>query len=146
MQFDKRYRTWLAYLQVPMTRSADGVKLVGYNKTKLIALWKRADKLQSFFFVWCLIQSIFVMSCSATSYAIIVSHKYRSLFSPEFFWTLLVVMYLPVLGSTEYLVHLLISKDTNLQTPPDQLYLTCGRRNYVLIDRNPANRPLIPDN
>ena len=94
MMHDKRYRYWLRYFQIPMNRSPDDVKLVGYSKAKLIKFWQLSSKLQSFILKSTLVESIFVMTLSATSYLILMHQRYEGkLHSPAVFWTILIVSY-----------------------------------------------------
>lgn len=99
MMYDKRYRHWLRYFQIPMSKTPTSVKLVGYSKKELTNFWEFSSKLQSFVLKTAAIQSAFIMSLSATSYVMVMHKRYNGkLHSPAVFWSILLVRYptLPV--------------------------------------------------
>lgn len=92
MMHEKRYRFWIRYLQMPMNRTPQELKLVGYSSEDLAKFWKVSNQLQSIALKFGTFNSIFVMSLSAISYVIIMHQRYGGkLHSAPVFWSILLV-------------------------------------------------------
>ena len=93
MMYDQRYRHWLKYFQLPMGRTPEEVKLVGYSKQQLSGFWQLSSKLQSVVLKSAVFQTSFTMSLSATSYVIEMYRRYNGLYTPLLFWFVVLVSY-----------------------------------------------------
>ena len=97
MMYDKRYRYWLRYFQIPMERTPKELKLVGYSREKLAKFWEMSSKLQSIVLKTTLFNSIFTMSLCSMTYLIAVHRRYSGkLHSPPVFWLIFLVSFLSV--------------------------------------------------
>lgn len=116
MMFDKRYRHWLQYFQIPVKRTVYDVKIVGYSKEKLAKFWNFSSKLQSFVLKAVFFQSMFVMSLCATSALIVLYRTYNGKFyTPVMLWSLLLVSSPLCILSQNYLTRA-ITKEVTLRS------------------------------
>lgn len=105
---DRRYRYWLRFFQIPVTRSAP--RLAGYSKEKLKKFWQFSSSLQSLLLKSMAIQSALLASCFAASY-VVEMQRYSNLHSPPIFWTILMV------SSTFFSISILLNSYFNLPLP-----------------------------